>query len=140
MAVWNSFKAKIMDGSIDLDTDNINVSLHTSSLTPNIDTQTFYSDITASEVSSANGYTTKGVSLASKAVAIDTTDDEGTFDAADVTWSSSTITARYACIWKNTGTNTTSPLIAYVDFGSDKTSDNGNFIITWSSEGILNLN
>lgn len=129
-----------MDGSIDLDTDDINVSLHTSSYTPNIDTHTFYSDVTASEVSSANGYTTKGQSLASKAVSVDTTDDEGVFDAADVTWSSSTITARYAIIWKNTGTNTTSPLVAYVDFAADKTSDNGNFVIQWSSEGILNLN
>ena len=140
MAVYNSFKAKIMDGSIDLDTDNINVSLHTSAYTPSIDNHTFYSDVTASEVASANGYTTKGQSLSSKAVSTDTTDDEGVFDAADVTWSSSTITARYAILWKNTTINTTSPLIAYVDFGSDKTSDNGNFIITWSSEGILNLN
>lgn len=140
MAVYNSFKSKIMDGSIDLDTDNINVSLHTDAYTANIDTHVFYSDVTASEVANGNGYTTKGVSLASKSVATDTTDDEGVFDAADVTWSSSTITARYAIIWKNTGTNTTSPLIAYVDFGANKTSDNGNFIITWSSEGILNLN
>lgn len=140
MAVYNSFKAKIMDGSIDLDTDNINVCLLDSGYSANIDTQTMYSDVTASEIASANGYTTKGQSLASKTVSVDTTDDEGVFDAADVTWSTSTITARYAVLFKNTGTNTTSPLIAYVDFGADKTSDNGNFIITWSSEGILNLN
>ena len=140
MAVYNSFKAKIMDGSIDLDTDNINVSLHTNAYSANLDTNVFYSDVTGSEVASATGYTTKGKSLTSLSVAVDTTDDEGVFDAADVTWSSSTITARYAIIWKNSGTNTTSPLICYVDFGSDKTSDNGNFIITWSSEGILNLN
>lgn len=94
MAVYNSFKAKIMDGSIDLDTGDINVSLHTSGYTPNIDTDVFYSDITASEVANGNGYTTKGQSLASKAVSVDTTDDEGVFDAADVTWSDSTITAR----------------------------------------------
>jgi len=140
MAVYNSFKAGVMNGSIDLDTDDINVSLHTSSYTPDIDTDEFYSDITASEVTSENGYTTKGQSLASKTVSTDTTDDEGVFDAADVTWSSSTITARYAVIWKNTGTNTTSPLIAYVDFAADKTSDNGDFSVQWSSEGILNCN
>jgi len=140
MAVYNSFKAKIMDGSIDLDTDNINVCLLDSGHTPNIDTHTMYSDITANEIASATGYTTKGQSLASKPVAVDTTDDEGVFDAADVTWSTSTITARYAVLFKNSGTNTTSPLIAYVDFAADKTSDNGDFVITWSSEGILNLN
>jgi len=139
MAIYNSFKQKIMDGSIDLDTDNINVSLHTSAYTPNIDTHTFYSDATASEATNGNGYTTKGKSLASVAMSIDTTNDLAYFDAADLTWSTSTITARYALIWKNSGTNTTSPLVAYVDFGSDKTSDNGNFIITWSSAGILKL-
>jgi uncharacterized membrane protein len=139
MAVYNSFKKKIMDGSIDLDTDNINVSLHTSAYTANIDTHTFYSDCTASEVANGNGYTTKGTTLASPVVTIDTTNDLAYFDAADLTWASSTITARYALIWKNTGTNTTSPLVAYVDFGADKTSDNGNFIISWSSAGILKL-
>jgi hypothetical protein len=139
MALYNSFKKKIMDGSIDLDTDNINVSLHTSSYTPNIDTHTFYSDVTASEVTSGNGYTTKGKTLSNPVVSVDTTNDLAYFDADDLTWSNSTITARYAIIWKNTGTNTTSPLIGYIDFGSDKTSDNGNFIITWSSAGILRL-
>lgn len=139
MAVYNSFKQKIMDGSIDLDTDNINVALLTSSYTPNIDTHTFYSDVTGAEVTSANGYTTKGKSLASVTISIDTTNDLAYFDAADLTWATSTITARYAVIFKNTGTNTTSPLIAYVDFAADKTSDNGNFIITWSSAGILKL-
>jgi hypothetical protein len=139
MAVYNSFKKKIMDGSIDLDTDNINVALFTSAYTPNLDTHTFYSDITASEVAQANGYTTKGQTLASASISIDTTNDLAYFDASDNTWASSTITARYAVLFKNSGTNTTSPLIAYVDFGSDKTSDNGNFIITWSSAGILKL-
>ena len=46
MAIYNSFKKKIIDGSIDLDTDNINVALFTSSYTANIDSQTFYSDVT----------------------------------------------------------------------------------------------
>ena len=139
MAVYNAFKKKIMDGSIDLDTDSINVALFTSAYTPNLDTHTFYSDITANEVANGNGYTTKGVTLASASISIDTTNDLAYFDAADVTWASSTITARYAVLFKNTGTNTTSPLVAYIDFAADKTSDNGNFIITWSSAGILKL-
>lgn len=139
MALFNGFKGKIMDGSIDLDTDNINVSLHTNAFSANIDTMTFYSDVTSTEVAQANGYTTKGKTLASPVVSIDTTNDLAYFDGADLTWATSTITARYALIWKNSGTNTTSPLVGYVDFGADKTSDNGNFIITWSSAGILKL-
>jgi hypothetical protein len=139
MAVYNSFKKKIMDGSIDLDTDNINVALFTDGYTADLDAHTFYSDVTASEVAQANGYTTKGQTLASPVISIDTTNDLAYFDCSDVTWATSTITARYAIIFKNSGANTTSPLVAYVDFGANKTSDNGNFIISWSTAGVLKL-
>ena len=55
-ALYNSFKKKIMDGSIDLDTDTIKIALCTSSYTPNIDTHDFFDDIT-NELSTASGYT-----------------------------------------------------------------------------------
>jgi hypothetical protein len=41
--------------------------------------------------------------------------------------------------YKSTGGTATSPLICYIDFGSDKVSSAGNFTITWDAEGILNL-
>jgi hypothetical protein len=62
------------------------------------------------------------------------------FDADDATWTTSSITARGAILYKSTGTAGTSPLIAYIDFTTDKTSDGDNFIIQWAAEGILNLN
>ena len=126
-----------MNGSIDLDTDTIKVALVTSSYTPNQDTHDNFDDVT-NEVT-GTGYTAGGASLANKAVTADTTDNEGVFDADDVTWSSSTITARGAVVYKSTGTASTSPLICYLDFGSDQTSSSGNFTITWNSEGIVNL-
>lgn len=58
--------------------------------------------------------------------------------AANVTWTSSTITARYALIYDNTPA-TNKPLLGYVDFGADQSSSNGNFTITWASAGILQL-
>jgi len=60
-------------------------------------------------------------------------------DAADTTWASSTITARYAVVYASTGTASTSPLIGYVDFGSDQSSTNGNFTITWDATGIVRV-
>lgn len=135
--IYNSFKKKIMDGSIDLDTDTIKVALVTSSYTPDQDAHDFFDDVT-NEVS-GTGYTAGGASLANKAVTADNTDNEGVFDADDVTWSTSTITARGAVIYKSTGTASTSALICYLDFGSDKTSTAGNFTIQWNAEGILNL-
>ncbi len=71
--------------------------------------------------------------------AIGTTDDEGVFDADDVTWSTSTITARGAIVYKSTGTAANDLLICYFDFGADKSSSAGNFTITWNAEGIVNL-
>lgn len=135
--IYNSFKKKIMDGSIDLDTDTIKVALVTSSYTPDQDAHDFFNDVT-NEVS-ATGYTAGGATLANKAVTQDNTDNEGVFDADDVTWSSSSIVARGAVIYKDTGSAATSPLIAYIDFGSDQTSSSGDFTISWNSEGIINL-
>ncbi len=136
--IYNSFKKNIMNGGIDLDTDTIKVALVTSAYTPNIDTHEDFADIT-NEVT-GTGYTAGGATLANKTVTADTTDDEGVFDADDTAWAASTITARGAVIYKSTGVAANDLLVAYVDFGSDKVSDNGEFKITWGAEGILNLN
>ena len=136
--VYNSLKKLLLDKSIDFTNDTIKIALVTSSYTPNIDTHDFFNDIT-NEVS-GTGYTAGGATLASKATSVDTTDDEGVFDAADVTWSSSTITARGAVVYKDTGNAATSPLMCYIDFGSDKVSSAGDFTIAFNSEGLLNIN
>jgi hypothetical protein len=130
-----------MDGSIDLDTDTIKVVLVTSSYTPNIDTHTQYSHIT-NQVT-GTGYTAGGATLANKSVAVDTTNDRAKFDADDTTWTTASITARGAIIYKyvdNAGSpDDTSPLICYKDFGADVTSTNADFTIKWHADGILYL-
>lgn len=140
-AIYNSFKGKIMDGSIDLDTDTIKVVLVTSSYTPNIDTHTQYSHIT-NQVT-GTGYTAGGATLANKSVAVDTTNDRAKFDADDTTWTTASVTARGAIIYKyvdNAGSpDDTSPLICYKDFGADVTSTNADFTIKWHADGILYL-
>lgn len=135
--VYNKAKQLLLKGDIDLDSP-CNVALVTSSYSPNIDSHDYYDDIT-NEVANGNGYTTGGITLSSTTVILDTTGDEAEFDAADITWAASTITARGAVLYRNTGTANTSPLIAYFDFGSDQSSSSGNFTITWNSEGLLNL-
>lgn len=135
----NATKKNLMNGNIDLDTDTIKVMLLTSSHSNDADSQEFIDDVSANEVS-GDGYTAGGATLANKAVTQDNTDDEGVFDADDVSWAASSITARYAVIYKDTGTPATSPIIAIIDFGEDKVSSSGTFTITWASEGILNLN
>ena len=138
-AVYNSFKRDIMNGSIDLDTDDIYVLLVTSAYTPDIDAHEKRSDIT-NEVANGNGYTTGGQALTTKAVTENDTDDKGYFDADNSVWSSSTITARGAVLYKSRGgAATADELIGYVDFGQDYSSTSGDFTINWATAGILEL-
>ena len=137
--LYNSFKRDIMNGAIDLDTDTINVMLVTSSYSPDIDTHDKRDDIT-NEVA-GTGYSAGGAALANKTVTADTTDDEGVFDADNLTWSSASITARGAVLYKaRGGASSADELIAYIDFGADKTSTSADFTIAWNAEGIINLN
>lgn len=136
--IYNAFKKYIMNGSIDLDTDTIKVMLVTSTYTPDQDAHDFRDDIT-NEVT-GTGYSAGGATLANKAVTQDNTDNEGVFDADDVSWTTSTITARGAVLYKaRGGASSADELICYLDFGSDKVSTAGTFTIAWNAEGILNL-
>lgn len=133
--VFDNFKKNIMNGNIDLDTNTIKVALVTSGYSPTQATHEFFNQVT-SEVT-GTGYTAGGATLASAAVTA--SGGKGVFDANDVTWANSTITARGAVIYKDTGASTTSPIVAYIDFGSDKVSSGGDFKITWNASGILTL-
>lgn len=133
--IYNSFRKKIMDGSIDLDTDTIKVALVTSSYVPSQDNHDFFNDVT-NEVS-GTGYSAGGATLATKTVTQDDSNDRGVFDADDVSWATSTITARAAVIYKSTGVSSTSALIAYIDFSTDQTTSATTFRIEWSASGIL---
>ncbi len=136
---YNSFKKKIMDGSIDLDTDTIKMALVSSAYTPDIDAHDFWDDVVANEVGASGTYSAGGATLANKAVTQDNTDNEGVFDADDVSFTSATITARYAIFYKSTGVNSTSALICYDDFTTDKISTAGTWSYTVPAEGIINV-
>lgn len=126
-------KVKLADRTIDYVNDTIKVALVTSSYTP-AHTHEFFSDVT-NEVT-GTGYTAGGATLGTKAIAEDTSNNRVKYTAANPSWSTSTITARAAVIYKSTGTASTSALIGYVDFGSDQTSTSGTFAVQWDSNGV----
>jgi hypothetical protein len=136
--LYGNFVLKALNKEIDFDTDTIKVALLSSSYTPDQDAHDYFNDVSAAEVS-GTGYTAGGNTLASKTATYDSANNVVILDAADTTWASSTITARYAVIYDSTGTSSTSPLIGYVDFGSDQSSTSGNFTITWDSTGIVRI-
>lgn len=136
--LYGNFLLKALNKEVDFDSDTIKVALLTSSYTPNQDTHDYFNDVSSNEVT-GTGYTAGGITLASKTATYDSGTNVIVLDAADVTWSASTITARYAVVYDSTGTSSTSALIGYVDFGSDQSSTNGNFTITWDSTGIVRI-
>ena len=141
----NSFKGRLMGDTaqistaINLATDTIKIMLVTASYTPSADNDVFVSTPDDYEVANSGTYAAGGATLTVTG-STDDTDDEGVFDAVDVSWTGATITARYAVIYKSTGTASTSPIICVIDFGSNQISTNGTFAITFAAEGILNLN
>jgi hypothetical protein len=133
--IYTSFKRDIMNGAIDLDTDTIKVMLVTSSYTPSA-AHTKRSDIT-NEVS-GTGYTALGKTITTPTVTNVST--IGVFDGDDLAWTTSTITARGAVIFKSRGgASSADELIAYLDFTTDKVSTAGTFTISWNASGILSL-
>ena len=134
---YGNLISKAFNKEVDFDSDTIKVALVTSSYTPNQDTHDYWDDVATNEVS-GTGYTAGGETLASKTVTYTSGTNVTKFDAADVSWASSTITARYAVVYDaSPATNAAKPLIGYVDFGSDQSSSSGTFSIVWDSAGIF---
>jgi hypothetical protein len=141
--IYNSWALNV-GRQVDLDTGlTVNVSLHTSSYTPNQDTHAVFADVT-NQLSTANGYTSGGQALGSmtwtRSGAI------ATFDAADTVWTASggSIVARFAVI-RVVGTLDTlvDPLIAWVlldDTPADVTTTTGNTLtLQWNASGIFRI-
>lgn len=137
--LYGQFLSQALNKEIDWDTDTIKVALLTNSYTPDQDAHNYLDDVIANEVT-GTGYTAGGNTLANKTNTYNSATNVIVLDADDTTWSSSTITARYAVIYDaSPATNATKPLIGYVDFGSDQSSSNGNFTITWDATGIVRI-
>lgn len=138
-ALYNNFKEVVMEGSIDFTTNTIKLMLVTSGYTFDADHVFVSSVVPASNEFADASYSR--ATLGTKTVTQDDTDDEGVFDAADVTFSSLAggETAAAAIIYKEVTNDADSLLIAYVD-DVDFTSNGGDVTIQWNTEGIINLN
>jgi hypothetical protein len=136
--IYNSFKQRLMTGEVDMDNDQIWCALFPTAYSPNDDTQNVYADISASECAAGNGYVAGGTILTGVTVMLNLSTNKGILDANDVTWANSTITARFAVLYKKNASNN-SWLVAAFDFGADKASSNGDFTVQWNASGIIDL-
>lgn len=121
---------------VDFDTDTLKVMLTTSAYTPSATAHAAKNSVT-NEVTGTN-YTAGGATLGTVTV-VDSTGTI-TFDAADTSWTQNAggfTNARYAVIYKDTGTAATSSLIGWIDFGADKGNVSGDLILQWNASGIV---
>jgi len=119
-------------GALNVDTDNLYVALMSSVFSPNKDTNTFSN---ANEIS-GTGYTAGGKHLTNSTASQDNAGDIMKWDADDVEWTGSTITARYAVIYNKTRSDA---IVCVFDFVSDKASSSGLFALRWNASGIMTL-
>lgn len=113
------------DKEIDYLADTIKATLHTSSYTPDQDADDYQDDLD-NEVANANGYTTGGATLGTKANS--NTANVVTFDSADPQWTATGagFTARILVAADTTpGTAGTNPLLWWSDFGQNETASGG---------------
>jgi len=134
---YNQFKTELMNGTYQLASDTIKAALLDSSHTFDAD-NVGWASVSANEIS-GTGYTTGGETLTSTTTSQDDTDDEGVFDAADVSWDSATFSASHAVLYDDTTTSPADALICSIDFGGSQSVAGGTFTIQWATEGIINI-
>jgi len=140
-AMCTSFKAEILLGvhdfrpSADAGADIFKLALYTSSATIDANTTAY---TTGNEVTGTN-YTAGGAALTNLGVVTsnnNTSTGTGFTDFSDLTFTNATITARGALIYNttpsansNANTTLTNAAVCALDFGSDKSSTDGDFTI-----------
>lgn len=135
--LYNAALTALANKEIDWGSDTIRVILLASTYTPNQSGHDYLDDVIAHEIT-ATGYTAGGATLANKTEAF--AGQVKKFDADDVIWPESSITARHLVLVDySPATNATRPLIGYVDFGDDVTSTGADFKVTWHADGIFSI-
>lgn len=138
-AIYPKYKQKLLNpgtlgstssDAVDLSDDTIKVALVDTGTYTYSSTDEFYSSVSSAVIGTPQ-------TLGSKTVT------DGVFDAADVTFTSVTGNSIEALvIYKDTGTASTSSLVAFIDTvasGLPVTPNGGNITVTWNASGIFAL-
>lgn len=152
----NATKKKLFDGTLDYANDTIKVALlkETTEYSPDPDTHEFVNDVldggTTGEEFDDTNYSRQ--TLAGQSTSQDNTDDEGVFDANDVTFYSlgsatGGQTVEAILIYKQVGADDTTPgddpILRILDDSEEadlpKQTNGEDFTISWNAEGIKNI-
>ena len=124
---YNNAPRHLTNGDVAFATDTIKAML-LSAYTPSASHDTIADVLAAGTEASTttSGYTARGLTLASKTNA--TASTVTTLDAADISWTTpnpGSLAAAFVVYYKDTGTNSTSYVLAYEDLGGTQTASNG---------------
>ena len=122
-SLYDHGREGFLDGSIDWDTDTIKAALVKTTYTPDLANHDNWDDVSSYVVGTPQTLTSKTVAA-------------GVADAADVTFSSvSGDQCSYIALYKDTGTPSTSRLIACIDTatGLPVTPNGGDITVAWDN-------
>lgn len=128
-AIYPKFKEALLQGTYNLSTAVVRAVLVDTGTYTYSSAHDFYNDLSGVVGSESGAFASK-------------TFTNGTFDAADITFTAVTgSTAEAIVLFVDTGNVTTDALIAYLDSatGLPVTPNGGDITVTWNASGILTL-
>lgn len=127
LTMSNHAKYQLANKQIDLDSDTLKIILMNTTFAFDKDAHATLSDVTASQLSTGNGYTQNDKTLTTPSLSEDDTNDRGVCSYDDVSWTASGGNigpTGAACIYDDTTSDDT--VLGCIDFGTDYTVANGN--------------
>lgn len=128
--VFNKAVEEMVRGNLDFDGNTFKMALVTTAYTETEkDGYDDRADLTSEVSGASQGYTTGGNAVTATVTPDDST-NQITIGFSDVSWTSATITAAGAVIYKSTGTAANDTVVAFLDFGGNVASTNGTFTVS----------
>lgn len=126
------------DTNSQLQTADLWLALVTSTYTPNLDTDEFWSTPVTNELAAGNGYTANGFDVTGAVYTYDATSNQVRLDIGDPTWTfTAAKTWRYGVLYERTsGTDATRKLFALLDWGTNQTVSTA-YTLTIDPAGLL---
>ena len=134
--IMQKFKDSLAAGTVNFNTTNYYIALVSDSINyvSNLNLVNNWSSVSSNEVVGTN-YTAGGKLLTGVGWYRDDVSNRVRISASPVSWDNSTITAKGAVI-RVSGTNDN---VMFYDFGSNQTTSNASFVLSFSSTGLAYL-
>ena len=138
--ICNVFKEHLLKGNHNFSSssgDTYKLALYTSSKTVSASAVTGYNTTNEAANASGSGYTAAGNTLTNNGVTGGSSASTAFIDFQDTSWTTATITARYALIYQSSGgaASASAGAVCWLDFGGNFATTAGTFTIQFPAAG-----